>query len=159
MALDPPKIEAMPERHFAGLMRRYDMQTRSAIPGQWRDYNQSEPLLKNVIPNAWYGVCYNFGADMSFDYLSGMEVTDPAGLPQGVASVTIPAGAYARFATKGHISTMPAIWGEIFQDWLKRPDYRPRPGPSVEYYPPEFDGMTGDGGFEIWVPIEAQQGF
>ena len=29
-----------------------------------------------------------------------------------------------------------------------------RPGPSVEYYPPQFDGLTGAGGFEVWVAVE-----
>lgn len=147
-----PKIEVMPPRHFAGLTRRYDMQTRSAIPAQWADYNTAGVVLPHAIPDAWYGLCYNFGPDMSFDYLSGQEVSAVADLPPGFAAVTI-AGTYARFATKGHISTMQAALGEIYGDWLKRPDYQPRPGPSVEYYPLEFDGMTGDGGYEIWVPV------
>jgi predicted transcriptional regulator YdeE len=48
---------------------------------------------------------------------------------------------------------MQAAWAEIYDDWLKRPEFPPRPGPSVEYYPPQFNGMTGEGGFEIWVPV------
>ena len=146
-----PKVEVMPQRQFAGLVRRYDMQTRGAIPAQWGDYNGMAALPYSV-PDAWYGVCYNFGAGMSFDYLSGQEVTGVADLPSGFAAVSI-IGAYARFATKGHISTMQAAWGEIHGDWLKRADYSPRHGPSVEFYPPAFNGMTGEGGWEIWVPV------
>ena len=85
--------------------------------------------------------------------MCGQEVSAGAALPAGFGSTTI-VGAYARFVTNGHISTMSAAWGEIFGDWLTRPQFRPRPGPSVEYYPPEFDGMSGEGGYEIWVAVE-----
>jgi AraC family transcriptional regulator len=33
--LTAPQVELMPERLIVGLSRRYDMQTRSAIPAQW----------------------------------------------------------------------------------------------------------------------------
>ncbi len=89
----------------------------------------------------------------NFDYLCGQEVPAGAPLPAGFKAVTI-SGPYARFATQGHISTINAVWGEIYEKWLSQPDFRPRPGPSVEYYPPQFSGVTGNGGFELWVPIE-----
>ena len=84
--------------------------------------------------------------------LCGQEVPAGAGLPQGFGEVAI-AGRYARFATMAHISAMQAVWGEVYGQWLSRPDFHGRSGPSVEYYPPAFDGMTGDGGYEVWVPI------
>jgi AraC family transcriptional regulator len=52
------------------------------------------------------------------------------------------------------IAEMPAVWAEIHGHWLQQPEWHPRPGPSVEYYPPAFDGATGQGGYEIWVPVE-----
>jgi AraC family transcriptional regulator len=67
--------------------------------------------------------------------------------------VTIGAGTYARFATRDHISTMNRMWSEIYSDWLGTDGLSPRPGPSLEYYPLEFDGRTGEGGYEIWVPV------
>lgn len=142
-----PTIEHMPTRRIAGPVQRYDMQTRAEIPAQWGAYNDADVRAESVSPDDYYGVVFNYSEDGgSFDYLCGQEVAPATSLPKGFGSVTI-SGAYARFATKGHISTMSAAWGEIFGDWLTRPDYRPRPGPSVEYYPPEFDGMSGDGGY------------
>ena len=83
----------------------------------------------------------------------GQEVTGQAELPISFTQVA-PPGPYARFATMGHSSTMSADRGEVCNDWLCRPALHPRKGPAVEYYPPSFNGMTGNGGFEVWVPIE-----
>jgi AraC family transcriptional regulator len=149
-----PKIEVMPVRHFAGPVQRYDMQTRAGIPAQWAAYNEVGLRVEGAVPGDYYGLVFNYSEDGgTFDYMCGQEVSAGAALPAGFGSTSIE-GTYARFATKGHISTMSAAWGEIFGDWLTRPQFRPRPGASVEYYPPEFDGMSGEGGYEIWVAVE-----
>ena len=151
--LNPPLIHTFPTRCFAGPVQRYTMQTRSAIPAQWAAYNHDGPRVKGAVQGAYYGLVYNYGAEGgSFDYMCGQEVPAGASLPAGFAMATI-SGRYACFATKGHISTMPAVWQEVYANWLSRPDLAQRQGPSVEYYPPEFDGMTGEGGFEVWIAV------
>ena len=151
--LREPKIQVMPVRRFAGPVRRYDLQSRSAIPAQWVAYNADGYRVPGAVPGDYFGVVFNLSDDMGqFDYLCGQEVPPGVALPGGFGEVSI-AGRYVRFASAGHISTMNAVWAEVYGQWLTRPDYRPRPGPAVEYYPPDFDGMTGAGGFEVWVPI------
>lgn len=155
---DTPKIDIFPTRHFAGPVQRYDMQTRAGIPAQWGAYNEADNRVDGAVPDDYYGVVFNYSEDGgTFDYLCGQEVPAGVALPAGFGTVSA-SGAYARFVSKGHISTMSAAWGEIFGDWLTRPAFRPRPGASVEYYPPEFDGMTGEGGYEIWVAVEGAEG-
>jgi AraC family transcriptional regulator len=152
--LPAPKIEMMPKRRFAGLVRRYDMQTRAEIPAQWAAYDERDTSVAGPVSDNYYGLCFNFSeAEGSFDYLCGQEVPQNVALPEGFSAQSID-GAYARFTCKGHISTIQAAWGEIYGHWLTTPDYAPRHGAAVEYYPPEFDGRTGDGGFEIWVPVK-----
>ena len=156
--LQPPVLTAMPQRRFAGLVRRYSMQARGQIPGQWSDYNEAGVRVPGAVPDGYYGVAFNHAGDIgSFDYLCGQEVSETAALPAGFGAVAI-SGTYARFVTLGHISTMNAVWDEVFGIWLKRPAYLHRPGPPVEHYPPEFNGMTGEGGFEIWVPVQGRDG-
>lgn len=153
--LNEPKVETLARRSFAGPVQRYTMQTRSGIPAQWVAYNAAGERVPGAGLAAYYGL--SFGYDEvtgSFDYLCGQEVGLGTGLPAGFGSVTIE-GVYARFATVGHISTMQAVWEEVYGVWLMKPEYRPRHGASVEYYPPAFDPMTGAGGFEVWVPVEA----
>ena len=152
--LNPPVIETMPNRRFAGLVKTYTMQTRSAIPAQWVAYNEACSQVGGAVLAGYFGVVFNFSEDDgTFDYMCGQEVPAGATLPADFAIVSI-AGRYARFVTKGHISTMNAVWEEVYGNWLTRPDLAPRPGPSVEYYPPEFDGMSGEGGFEVWIAVQ-----
>ena len=152
--LQPPVVTVIPQRRLAGPVRRYSMATRSQIPGQWADYNAAGVRVTGARPGDYYGVVFNYSGDIAaFDYLCGQDVTATAILPHGFGEVLV-SGAYARFATLGHISTMNAVWAEVYGHWLQRPEYRHRPGPPVEYYPPAFDGMTGEGGFEVWVAVE-----
>ena len=104
-------------------------------------------MLRQIGLRVNCGLVFAFSAiDGSLGHLSGQEV------PAGRDALAI-AGPDARFATRGHISTMAAVWAEVCGHWLSRPDYRPRQGPSLQYYPPVFAGMTGNGGDEIWVAI------
>ena len=152
--LTEPKIEVMTKRNYAGNSRRYTMETRSQIPQQWAAYNGDGFRVAGAGPG-YYGIAYNFVEKGLFDYLVGQEITGTPDLPPGFAQVILPPGPYARFATQGHITTISMVWAEVYNDWLSRPAYRPRQGPSVEYYPAAFDAETGHGGFEVWVPVEA----
>ena len=44
---------------------------------------------------------------------------------------------------------MAAIW----QDWLPAAGLTPADAPCLERYDQRFDGRTGLGGMEIWVPV------
>jgi AraC family transcriptional regulator len=148
-----PETVAMPERRIIGLMRRYTMATRQAIPGQWADYDAEAGQRPGPMPEAWYGVCANFGPEGDFDYLCGTEMQEGA-VPEGWAAITLPAGNWAVFATMAHISAMPGMWEAIYRDWVGTGRITLREGPSVEHYPPAFNGATGMGGYAIWLPVQ-----
>jgi AraC family transcriptional regulator len=42
-----------------------------------------------------------------------------------------------------------AIWSK----WFPESRYESANAPTLERYGPEFNGTTGLGGFEIWIPI------
>lgn len=152
--LAPPTVKTLAPRRLAGPVVRYDMQTRAGIPAQWAAYNDADVRAPSPSPEDYFGVVFNYDDEAgTFDYLCGQEVPMGARLPAGFAEVTI-SGVYACFASSGHISTMGDAWSEIYTDWLARPELRPRSAASVEYYPPAFNGETGEGGFELWLPIE-----
>lgn len=147
-----PERMQMETRRIVGVNRRYRMGQTQGIPAQWESYNASGQSGAGVVPNAWYGVCHDF-AGQEFGYLCGMELAPGADGPPGMSVVDLPAGAWARFMVQGGLDLMPAVWGEIHGHWLRQPEWQSRPGPSVEFYPPAFDGATGQGGYEIWVPV------
>ena len=148
--LQPDRIE-LKEMRIGGRNGRYQMGDTSGIGAQWQAYNDAGTTAGDVVPQAWYGVCHEFDGQGGFGYLCGMELRgSPA---PGTDIVTLPAGGYARFRVTGGLDLMPQVWAEIYSHWLHQPQWKPRPGPSVEFYPPEFDAQTGAGGYEIWVPV------
>jgi AraC family transcriptional regulator len=148
--LPAPVIETWPDRRIMGSLKRYDQTTNANIPHQWAAYNQADRHVPGEVYGAWYGVCANFGPDMSFDYMCGMEV--PTGdAPDDWTTLTLPAGRWAGFIVQAHLSTMQAAWGAIYRDHVGA-GLTPRDGPSTEIYR-DFDPDTGEGGYEIWVPV------
>lgn len=152
--LSTPVIVTSAERAFVGLSVPYDMQTRSQIPAQWAAYNREGVTPDGAIPNAWYGVCHSFSPEgEGFEYLCGVEVTGAPSVAVGHTVVRAPAGRWASAASKAHVSDMGRAWSELYEEWLPELRLELRPSVAVEHYPLAFDGRTGEGGWELWVPI------
>jgi AraC family transcriptional regulator len=152
--LAPPRFETTKPLLLAGLVARYNQQASAAIPSQWE---KLQPFLGHVpkqVGHTAYGACYNTDQEGNFDYLCGVEVGDFSELPDGFATLRVPAHRYAVFRQSEHISTIRRTLSAIWSKWLPEPGHRPADAPTLERYGPEFNGATGTGGFEIWIPIE-----
>jgi AraC family transcriptional regulator len=152
--LAPPRFETTKPLLLAGLVARYNQQASAAIPSQWE---KLQPFLGHVpkqVGHTAYGACYNTDQEGNFDYLCGVEVGDFSDLPDGFATLRVPAHRYAVFRQSEHISTIRRTLSAIFSKWLPESGHRPADAPTLERYGPEFNGATGTGGFEIWIPIE-----
>ena len=147
--LAPPVFEEMPQRRIVGLMRRYTMETRVAIPQQWADYNATTPMPE-PLPEGWFGVCRGVGSKGDFDYLCGVQGKKA----EGQSEIRLSKGRWARFATSTHISLMGAAFEELMGHWVGQTGLIRRKGAMTEFYPPAFDGASGYGGFELWLPVE-----
>ena len=101
-----------------------------------------------------YGVLCNGDDAGNTEYISGVEVSDFARLPKEFGRLRIPAQRYAVFAHRGHISTIRRVWSTIFNKWLPESGCGLAEGPEFERYGEEFVPATGNGGFEIWIPIK-----
>jgi AraC family transcriptional regulator len=153
--LAPPRFETLMPMRFAGLVERYDCQSSGGIPDQWQRFT---PYLGNIpgqVGKIAYGVCFNFGGDGNFDYMCGVEVASASDLPKGLTSLTAPGQRYAVFEHRGHIAGIRATISTIWSKWLPESSHQAADGPSFERYGPEFNPLTGLGGFEIWIPIQA----
>jgi len=42
----------------------------------------------------------------------------------------------------------------VWQQWLPESGHKAANSPMVECYPETFDPISGEGGFEIWLPLE-----
>lgn len=151
--LPPPRIEQGRALLIAGLSGRYGCEGPGGIPAQWQRFGEHIGHIPGEVGNVAYGVVLN-GDDLgNFDYVSGVEVADFSDLPEGFASVRVPAHLYAVFRHAEHVSTIRRTMHTIYTQWLPASDYEPADAPFFERYGPEFDPRTGDGGLEAWIPI------
>ena len=160
--LAPPRIEQGRLLLIAGLGGKYSLDTHQNIPALWQRF---QPHLGNVPGQVFaggggkggrtFGVCYNIDDDCNFDCLAGVEVSGFSGLPAEFTRLRIPPQRYAIFTHHEHVSTMHSVAMTIWTKWLPASGYEAVDAPFFEYYGEEFDGRTGMGGFQMWIPIKA----
>jgi predicted transcriptional regulator YdeE len=153
-ALEPPRFEDGRELLIAGLNQSYTFETRSQIPAQWARFAPQMGTIPGQVGAASYGVCWNYKPGSGFDYLSGVEVKPSAQLPGTLSQVRIPAGRYAVFTHRQHVSTIPQTLDAIWKKWLPNSGYQAADAPCFERYDERFDPRSGMGGFEIWVALK-----
>ena len=153
--LEPPRFENAKERLIAGPSVSYTFETRSGIPEQWHRFAPQIGKVPGQIGTATYGVAWNYKPGVGFDYLCGVEVGNTAGLPQDFSQVRLPAGRYAVFIHRKHVSAIPETLDAIWKKWLPNSGLQAADAPCFERYTEEFNPQTGMGGTEIWVALKA----
>jgi AraC family transcriptional regulator len=153
--LAPPRIEERRSLLIAGLGDRYSHPTSKNIPALWQ---RLAPYLGAVpgqvrAKGAAFGVCYNMDDD-GFDYLAGVEVSGFSDLPSEFSRLRIPAQRYAIFSHREHVSTIRSVCMTIWTKWLPESAHEAADAPLLEHYGDEFDGRTGMGGYQIWIPLK-----
>ena len=151
--LPPPRFVDSPERLLAGVCEHYSFETSANIPAQWQRFGAWVDAFAGPAAGAAYGVVHNADDAGGFDYLAGIAVQDFSSLTDGDARVRLAPQRYAVFASADHVSQIRPVCHAIWSDWLPRSGFRPADAPFFEFYPETFDPRTGQGGFEIWLPI------
>ena len=159
--LAPPRIEQGRLLLIAGLGGKHSSDTNQNILALWQ---RLQPHLGDLPGQVFvggggkggrtFGVCYNMDDDCYFDYLAGVEVSGFSDLPAEFMRLRIPARRYAIFAHREHVSTMREVNMATWTRWLPESGYEAVGAPYLEYYGEEFDGRTGLGGYQIWIPIK-----
>jgi AraC family transcriptional regulator len=152
--LQPPRITDGKAFLVAGRSERVAFGNTAGLPALWQQFAENLGHVPGQIGRIAYGVCYNTD-DSGFDYIAGVEVADFDSLPKGFARLRVAAQRYAVFTHKEHVSMVQSTFNAIFTDWLPGSGHVPADAPVFERYDERFDGRTGMGGFEIWVPIKS----
>ncbi len=125
-------------------------------PNISRLWSRAVPHLCHIpgtVGNYTYGVCHNSDDAGSFDYTAGVEVSTFPNQPPEFTRLRIPPQTYAVFEHREHISSVVATWKAIFDTGLAAAGCKAADAPAFEAYGEQFDGMTGNGGLEIWIPV------
>ena len=154
--LRAPRYETGKAMLVAGVGERYNHADAStaAIPNQWQRLHQKLGAIPDRVGNVAYGICCNGDDSGNFDYIAGVEVSDFSNLPREFSRVRIPEQKYAVFTHSEHISTIRRTVNTIWNHWLPQSGLCVADAPNFERYDEKFDPATGNGGFEIWVPVK-----
>jgi AraC family transcriptional regulator len=128
--------------------------SNAGMPAQWGEFVPHLGHIRGQCATATYGVLYN-DTEASIDYLTAVEVTDFADLPDTFTHLRIAPQQYAVFRHEGHVATIGATWEGIWSSWFPQSGRQAADAPMFERYPETFDAHTGNGGFEIWIPLES----
>jgi AraC family transcriptional regulator len=151
--LQAPRFETGKPLLVAGVGDRFSHENGAGIPGLWQRFHQSIADVPGRVGQLAYGVCCNGDDAGNFDYIAGVEVSDFSDLPREFSRVRIPQQKYAVFTHREHVATIRRTIDAIWNHWLPASGFKMADAPTFERYDDKFDPVTGNGGFEIWVPI------
>ncbi|MBI5265445.1 MAG: AraC family transcriptional regulator [Bradyrhizobium sp.] len=137
----------------AGVGERFNCENGAGIPGLWQRFHQIVADVPARVGNVAYGVCCNGDDAGNFDYIAGVEVSDFSDLPRRFARIRIPEQSYAVFTHRDHVASIRRTVNTIWNDWLPASGLKAADAPNFERYDEKFDPLTGNGGFEIWIPV------
>ncbi|MBS1826234.1 MAG: AraC family transcriptional regulator [Acidobacteria bacterium] len=149
--LMPPRIvKAAPLKLF-GLSQRCT--TNAIIPALWDRFVPHIGHIQGQVGAVTFGVVYNVDENNHFDYLCGVEVRAFPSHPAEFTRLEVPEQSYAVFEHRDHISSIQHTWTLVWERGLKEAGCQPADAPILERYGEQFDGRTGLGGVELWVPV------
>jgi AraC family transcriptional regulator len=134
-----------------GLGERY--RTNAAIPHQWDRFVPYLGTIRHQMGNDTFGVICNPDDTGAYEYICGVQVSEFPDEPATFSRLRIPPQTYAVFEHTDHVSSIGATWSAIWNHAITEAGHRASDGPAFERYGPQFDGRTGLGGVELWVPI------
>lgn len=149
----PARVDQRDAMLIFGLSRHYAPKAMGGIPSQWEQFLSHLGNISNQVDKIAYGVICNSDDAGNFDYMCGVEVTEFPPYPREFARLRIPPQRYAVFVHSDHISSIGATCHAIWNHGLSDSGYKAADGPWFERYGEEFNGRTGLGGLEIWIPI------
>jgi len=148
----PPRIVRSDALLIFGLGQRY-YRSNAGIPSQWDRFVPYLGTIEGQVGNVAYGVICNTDDTGSVEYICGVQVREFPAQPAEFTRLRIPPQTYAVFNHTDHVSRVSSTWQTIWNQALSEAGHAATDGPAFERYDERFDGRTGLGGLEIWVPI------
>jgi len=154
--LPSPRFETPGPVLIAGIGRRFNCDDFVGIPALWQEFHPHLGEVSGQKGAAAYGVVAHTTADdHSYFYLAGVEVSDFCDLDSSFTGIRLPAQRWAVFRNEGHITTITSTIAAVFDQALPAAGLTAANRPDLlERYGESFDPQTGNGGYEIWVPVK-----
>lgn len=151
--LAEPRIVTGKPMLIAGFSGHFSVDNTQGIPLLWQKIAPHFGHIPGQKGFIAYGASYNCDDVGAFDYIAGAEVSSFSGLPDEFARLSVPEQLCAVFEHSGHITGIKQTFESIWRDWLPKSGHEPAMGVMLELMDQRFDGATGNGIVEIWVPL------
>jgi AraC family transcriptional regulator len=151
--LEAPRIVAGEALRLVGIAERHQA-TNAGIPAQWGRFATQIGKIRGQLGSDTFGVMYDHDETGAYTYLTAVAVKEFPPRSEGLAQLALPARTYAVWPHREHVSSVAATCQRIFEHGLSAAGLEPERAPMFERYGVEFDPRTGNGGFEIWVPVK-----
>jgi AraC family transcriptional regulator len=150
-----PHIEKEDALTIVGLSEPCSFDSVVKIPGLWQRFmSQYYAAIAAKTTEIPVGVSYAAGDEGGFQYVCGVEVTRANGKPKELVTLELPARPYAVFEHRDHISRLTETYRKIWNEALPAVGRVVADAPIVERFNPRFDTRTGEGGVQLWIPLE-----
>ncbi len=156
--LSEPEVVRSDALCLAGLSKEYSAAENAEIPGQWQEFAPKLQQLADetgvIHGTETFGVYSHTDDGSNYSYLCAVQVSDLESISDDLTQLRIPPRSYAVFSHSAHISQVRATHAAIWSHGLPTLGRRALNAPFFERYSSSFNPRTGDGGLEIWIPIE-----
>ena len=130
--------------------------SNTGIPAQWGRFVPHLGHIPGQVGRVTYGVICNSDEAGTHEYICGVEVSEFPAHPPEFSRLRISRQTYAVFEHREHISSIGNTWKTIWNQALPDSGYQAADAPAFERYSEQFDGRTGLGGLEIWIPVKSK---
>ncbi|TSD67035.1 GyrI-like domain-containing protein [Inquilinus sp. KBS0705] len=155
-----PRIETLAGKKFIGKhisMCFADNKTFEL----WRSFMPRRKEIADTVGTNLYSIevypplFFNaFNPKATFEKWAAVEVTALDNIPEGMDSITLPAGMYAVFIHKGRASDGPATYSYIFNNWLPHSNYVLDDRPHFAVMGDKYKNDDPLSEEELWIPVE-----
>ncbi len=136
--------------------------SENKTPEIWRNFRQLAKQIVSPLPGSYSVQVYpagtqaqNFDPQLRFDKWAAVEVKNWDNVPEGLETLLLPAGTYAKFDYKGPVTAFPPFAAYMYTQWLPKSGFRLAERPHFDFMPPEYKGpMHPEAEEEIWIPLE-----
>jgi AraC family transcriptional regulator len=150
-----PRIVERPAIHLVGVRDLFTPATMPQIPALWGRFVPRMDEIEEQTCDVTYGVCEEAAnGPGTFAYTAAVEVGAPRAAPAGMVAFTIPAGTWAVFTHRGHISKISETFDAISSTWLGAANLERAANVDLEVYDDRWDPATGMGDVDIYVSVK-----
>jgi AraC family transcriptional regulator len=157
-----PRIETLTEKRLVGqhlTMSLVNNRTREL----WSGFMPHRRKIDSVNPALLYslqvyppGYFESFHPATPFEKWAALEVSQDAGVPDGMHELIVPGGVYAVFHYRGHPAEAASFFTSIFTEWLPASAYTLDARPHFELLGEKYSNDSADSEEEIWIPVSSR---